>query len=119
MSHSGLCDGVGGSVGGVLHGDAVFLGILDVDVVNADTAADDQLQLAALCLVDVVGTNLGSAADDHAVEITQSCAQLLGSIELLHDLVTHFHQLGNALLIHTVGNKNTHICTSPFVIINR
>ena len=54
MTHGQFCDGLRGSLRGVLDGDAVGLCILDIDVVNADTAADDQLQLAALGFINVV-----------------------------------------------------------------
>ena len=108
VTHGQLRHGLGGSLGGVLHVDAILLGIVHVDVVHAHAAADDQLQLAALGLVDVVGANLGLGADDHHVEITQCLAQLIRLVELLYDLVTHFTQLRHGGLIHTVGNKNTH-----------
>ena len=39
MTHGQFCDGLRGSLRGVLDGDAVGLCILDIDVVNADTAA--------------------------------------------------------------------------------
>ena len=108
MAHSQLRHGLGGGLGGVLHVDAVGLGVVHVDVVHAHAAADDQLQLAALGLVDVVGADLGLGTDHHHVEITQRLAQLIGLIELLHDLVTHLTQLRHRGLIHTVSNQNTH-----------
>ena len=96
------------SLRGVLHGDAVGLGILHVDVVNADTAADDQLQLAALGLVDVVRADLGLGADDDCVKLTQGRAQLFGSIELLDDLVACLTQLRHCGLVHSISYENTH-----------
>ena len=108
VTHGQLGHGLRGSLGGVLHGDAVGLGVLHVDVVHAHAAADDQLQIAALGLVNVVGANLGLGADDHHVEITQGLAQLIGLIELLDDLVAHLAQLRHRGLIHTVSNQNTH-----------
>ena len=59
-------------------------------------------------LPDVVGADLGLGTDHHHVEITQRLAQLIGLIELLHDLVTHLTQLRHRGLIHTVSNQNTH-----------
>ena len=94
--------------GVLLHGDAVRLGVLDVDVVHTHAAADDQLQLAALGLVDVVGADLGLGADHHRVEIPQGRAQLIRLVELLHHLVAHLAQLRHGGLVHTVSNQNTH-----------
>ena len=96
------------AAGGVFHGDAIGLGVLHVDVIHAYAAADDQLQLAALGLVDVVGADLGLGADHHHVEITQGLAQLIRLVELLHHLVTHLAQLRHRGLVHTVSNQNTH-----------
>ena len=87
MAHGQLRDGLGGSLRGVLHGDAVFLGILHVDVVDADAAADDELQLAALGLIDVVRADLGLGADDDRVKLAQGRAQLIRLVELLDDLM--------------------------------
>ena len=114
VAHGQLRDGLGGSLRGVLDGDAIGLGVLDIDVVHADAAADDELELAALGLVDVVGANLGLGADDDCVELAQGCAQLFGSIELLNDLMACFTQLRHGLLVHTVGNENTHDKISLF-----
>jgi hypothetical protein len=108
QSHSQLGNGLRGGTGGVLHGDAIGLSVLNVDVVYADTAADDQLQVAALSFVDVVGTNLGLGTDDAAIEIAQSLAQLFGSVELLNNFVATGTQSGDGGLIHTVGNENSH-----------
>ena len=82
-----------GSLRGVLHGDAVFLGILHVDVVDADAAADDELQLAALGLIDVVRADLGLRADDDRVKLAQRRAQLIRLIELLDDLMPQLAEL--------------------------
>ena len=112
MAHGQLRHGLGGRLGGVLHGDAVGLGVLYVDVVHTHAAADDELQLAALGLVDVVGADLGLGADHHHVEITQGLAQLIRLVELLHHLVAHVAQLRHRGLVHTVSNQNTHD-TSP------
>ena len=108
MPHCELCNGLRGSLRGVLDGDAVCLGILHVDVVDADAAADDELELAALRLVDVVGADLGLGADDDRVELAQGCAQLIGLIELLNDLVPQLAQLRHCLLVHTISYENTH-----------
>ena len=110
MTHGQFGHGLGGGTGGVLHGDAAGLGILDVNIVNAHATADDELELAGLGLVNVVGADLGLGADDHSVEILQGGAQLIGLIELLDHLVAHFTQLRHSGLIHTVGNQNTHNC---------
>ena len=112
VAHGQLRHGLGGCLGGVLHGDAVGLGVLHVDVVHTHAAADDELQLASLGLVDVVGANLGLGADDHGIEITQGLAQLIRLVELLHHLVAHVAQLRHRGLVHTVSNQNTHD-TSP------
>lgn len=45
MGHSQLRNGLGGGAGGVLYGDAGCFRVLDVDIVNANAAADDQLSL--------------------------------------------------------------------------
>ncbi len=108
VAHSQLRHGLGGGAGGVADGNAVLLGVLDVNVVNAHAAADDQLELAALGLVDLCRADLGLGADHHGVEVTQGSAQLVGLVELLDDLVTQLAQLRHRGLIHTVSNKNTH-----------
>ena len=108
VTHGQLGNGLGGGTGGVLHGDAAGLGVLDVDIVHAHAAADDELELAGLGLVDVVGANLGLGTDDDGVEILQGGAQLIGLIELLNDLVTHLTELRHGGLIHAVGNQYTH-----------
>ena len=112
MAHGQLRHGLGGSIGGVLDVDAVLLGVGHVDVVHAHAAADEELQLAALGLVDVVGADLGLGADDGHIEITQGLAQLIRLVKLLHHLVTQLTQLRHCGLIHTVSNQNTHD-TSP------
>ena len=108
VAHGQLRHGLGGRPGGVFHGDAIGLGVLHVDVIHAYAAADDQLQLAALGLVDVVGADLGLGANHHHVEIAQGLAQLIRLVELLHHLVTHLAQLRHRGLVHTVSNQNTH-----------
>ena len=108
MAHGQLCDGLGGSLRGVLDSDAVGLGILHVDVVNADAAADDELELTALCLVNVIGADLGLGADDDCVKLTQGCAQFFGRIELLDDLVACLAQLRHGGLVHSISYENTH-----------
>ena len=108
MTHGQLRHGLGGSLRGVLDGDAVCLGILDVDVVNADAAADDELQLAALGFIDVVRADLGLGADDDCVKLTQGCAQLIRLIELLDDLVACLAQLRHCGLVHSISYENTH-----------
>ena len=100
---------------GKAAGYAGGLGVIDVDVVNAHAAADDELELAALGLVDLCRADLGLGADDDHVEVTQGLAQLGGLIELLDDLVTLSLQLGHRGLIHTVSNKNTH---DNFLLVN-
>ena len=99
---------------GVLHGDAVFLGILHVDVVDADAAADDELQLAALGLIDVVRADLGLRADDDRVKLAQRRAQLIRLVELLDDLMPQLAELRHGLLVHSIGNENTHTIISLF-----
>ena len=73
--------------------DAAVFGILHVDVVDADAAADDELQLGALGLVNMVGADLRLGADDDCVEVPQSLAQLIGLVELLNDLMALLAQL--------------------------
>ena len=108
MAQCQLRNRLGGSTRGVHDLDAVLFGILDVDVVHADTAADDELQLGALRLVNMVCADLRLRADDDCVEVPQSLAQLIGLIELLNDLMALLTQLRHCGLVHTVSNKNTH-----------
>ena len=108
MAHGQLRNGLGGSLRGVLDGDAVGLCILHIDVVHADAAADDELELAAPGFVNVVGTDLRLRADDDRVKLPQGCTQFFGGIELLHDLMTGLAQLRHGGLVHSVGNENTH-----------
>ena len=56
---------VGAGLGGVAHGDALAGGILDVDVVQSDATADDNLQVGG-CVQHGL-RDLGAAADHHAV----------------------------------------------------
>jgi len=74
VSHGQLRNGLGGGARGVLDVDAVFLGIVHVDVVEADAAADDALQLAALGLIDLLLADLGLGADDDNVEVAHGLA---------------------------------------------
>ena len=106
MAQRQLCHGFRGSLRRVLHGDAVFLGILHVDVVDADAAADDELQLAALGLIDVVRADLGLRADDDRVKLAQRRAQLIRLVELLDDLMPQLAELCHGLLVHSIGNEN-------------
>ena len=108
VSHSELSNGLGGGLRGVLHLDAVVLGVLHVDVVEADTGADDALEAAALGLVDLLGAQLGLGANDGDIKVAQGLTKLVGLVELLNELVTHRANLLDRALIHTVGNKNTH-----------
>ena len=104
MAQGQLGHGVGGGHGGVPDCDAVFLGVLHVDVVHADAAADNELQPAALGLVDVAGPDLGGGAHHHRVGVPQGRAQLLGGVELLHHLVAVGPQLLQSGLVHAVGD---------------
>ena len=108
MTHGQLGHGLGGSAGGILHVDAVGLGIVHVDVVHTHAAADDQLQLAALGRINVLLADLGLGADHGHVKPAQGLAQLIGLIELLHYLMAMLPQLRHSGLIHTVSNQNTH-----------
>ena len=100
--------GVGGGSRGILHGDAVCLGIGHVDVVDADAAADDELQAGALRSIDVIGAHLGGRADDHDVKVADGLAQLLGRVELLDHFVALRAQGLQRGLIHSISNENTH-----------
>ena len=108
MAHGQLCHRLGGGAGGILHVDAVGLGIVHVDVVHTHAAADDQLQLAALGRINVLLADLGLGADHGHVKPAQGLAQLIGLIELLHYLMAMLPQLRHSGLIHTVSNQNTH-----------
>jgi hypothetical protein len=114
MAQRQLSHGVGGGLGGVADGNAVLLGILDVDVVDAYAAADDELELALASLVDVVGPDLGLGADYYGVEILKSLSELIGFIELFYDIVSELAKYGESSLIHSVGNKNSHF-ESPYL----
>ena len=103
-----LRHGVGGGARGVLHHEAVLLGVLHSDVVHADAGADDDLQLAALGSIDLRLFDLGGTADNDHVKLTECCAQLIGLIELLNDFKTVCPQLSHGRSVHTVSNKNTH-----------
>ena len=106
MGQRQLRNGVGGGTRGILHGDAVCLGIGHVDVVDADAAADDELQAGALRRINMVGADLRSRADDHDVKVADGLAQLLGRVELLFvALRAQGLQRG---LIHSISNENTH-----------
>ena len=108
MAHGQFCHRLGGGAGGILHVDAVCLGIVHVDVVHTHAAADDQLQLAALGRINVLLADLGLGADHGHVKPAQGLAQLIGLIELLHYLMAMLPQLRHSGLIHTVSNQNTH-----------
>ena len=116
-----LRHGVGGGPGGVLAGDAGGLGVRDVDVVHADAGPDDELQLAALGVVDLLLLDLGGGTDDDGVEVLQRGAQLVGLIELLHDLESVLAELLHSAGVHAVSDQytNSHNRCSPFVHFRR
>jgi len=117
VCHGKLSHGLGRGSRRVLDGDAGFFGVLYIDVVNAYATADDELELAALCFVDVVGTDLGLGADDDGVELAQRSAQLIRLIELLDNFVTCFAQLRHSGLVHSIGNENAHDKLSLFSVV--
>ena len=104
MSQCQLCHGLRGSFRGIAYFDALFLGVCHVDVVHTHAAADDELQFALQCLIDVIGTHLGLGADHHCIKILQCLAQLFRLIKLFHDLVAHFPQCLLCGFIHSVCN---------------
>ena len=116
-----LRHGVGGGPGGVPAGDAGGLGVRDVDVVHADAGPDDELQLAALGVVDLLLLDLGGGTDDDGVEVLQRGAQLVGLIELLHDLESVLAELLHSAGVHAVSDQytNSHNRCSPFVHFRR
>ena len=116
MGHGELRDRLRGGSRGVLNGDAVFLSVLHIDVVYANAAADDELELAALGFVDVVCAHLGLGADDDRVKFLQRSAQLIRLIKLLNDFVTCLAQLRHSGLVHSIGNKNSHDTISLFLM---
>ena len=108
MGQGQLRHGGGRRAGGIAHGDTGGFGVGHIDVVDAHTGPDNELQPGALGLFDVGGANFGGAANDHRVELPQGRAQLVRLIELFHDFMTVCPQLGYGLLIHTVGYENPH-----------
>ena len=107
MAHGQLCHRLGGGAGGILHVDAVGLGIVHVDVVHTHAAADDQLQLAALGRINVLLADLGLGADHGHIKPAQGLAQLIGLIELLDDFISILAQLFHCASIHPIGNQNS------------
>ena len=116
MGHGELRDRLRGGSRSVLNGDAVFLSVLHIDVVYANAAADDELELTALGFVDVVCAHLGLGADDDRIEFAKGSAQLIRLIKLLNDFVTCFAQLRHSGLVHSIGNENSHDMISLFLM---
>lgn len=56
MSHCKLCNSITGSAGSVHDLDTLFFGIFVVDIVDADAAADDELQFAGFACRTMMGT---------------------------------------------------------------
>ena len=83
MAQSQLGNRLGGSLGGIGDLYTVGLGILDIDIVNADAAADNQLQVAALGLVYDILTDLGLGPYNDDIKVPEGLAQLLRLIEML------------------------------------
>ena len=103
MAHGQLCDRLGGSLRGVLDGDAVGLGILDVDVVDTDAAADDELQFAGFaCRINDGNANFGCGTNNENIKVLYLFCKLCRLIELFNDFMTLCAQCGNSILLHTV-----------------
>ena len=119
MGHGQLRDGLRGRAGGVHDLDAGFLGIVHVDVVDADAAANDELQGRALGLINLRCADLGFGTDDTGIELPQGLAQLFGGVELLNDLMAFAAEQLHGGLIHAVGNENTHKNQISFVILGK
>ena len=106
-SLSVICDTVTG-VNYLAAGGDGLLSVLDVDVVHAHAAANDELKLTALGFINVASADFGGAANYYSVKLAQGGAQLLGGIETLHDLVSVGLQLVQGGFIHPVSNKDSH-----------
>ena len=118
MSERELGNSVGGSARSIANGNALFLGILMVDIVDAYAAADDELELAAFNSgVDSGNVDLGRGTNNENVEILNLLSQLLRGVELLNNLVTLCLKLCNGTLLHTIGCKNTHVYISPLITV--
>lgn len=61
--------------GGIAHGNAGGFGVGHIDVVDADTGPDDELQSGTLGLFNVWGANFGGAANDDRVKLPQGSAR--------------------------------------------
>ena len=108
MRHRKLRNGLRRCARRVFHGDAVFLRVCNVDIVNADACADDGFQFRAFCLVDLLLTDLRFGANDHNVKIAEGFAELVRLKKLIDDFMAHFGELCLRALVHAIGNENTH-----------
>ena len=83
MGHGQFGHRLGRGPGGVAHGDAVLLGVFHVDVVHTHAAADDELQIRILGLVNVTRSHLGGRAHHQHVILCHGRAQIFAGIMLL------------------------------------
>ena len=83
MRHGQFGHRPGGGPGGVADGDAVFLGVVHVDVVHAHAAPDDELQIRVFGLIDVTRSHLCGRAHHQRVVLRHGGTQIFAGIVLL------------------------------------
>ena len=108
MAQSQLSNRLRRSLRCVSDGDAAGFGILDIDVVNTDTASDDEFQLAFLGFINMVSADFCLGTNDDSVKFLQRSTQLIRFVELFDDFVAGSCQGRHGGFIHTICNKNTH-----------
>ena len=103
MSHCKLCNSIAGSAGSVHDLDTLFFGIFVVDIVDADAAADDELQFACFaCRINDGNANFGCGTNNENIKVLYLFCKLCRLIELFNDFMTLCAQCGNSILFHTV-----------------
>ena len=98
-----FCDGSARCVRGIRNGQSLAAGIIDIDVVHADTAADNHLQPTCRhCLIDDRLAYLCCGADEQHIDIRECLPQLIRLIVLLQNLISTFLQLADCRGIQPV-----------------
>ena len=113
-----FCDRVRAGLRRIADSDALLFRILDIDVINADAAADHKLQFAGFeRSVDVRLAHLCRTAHDEHVILLDRFLQRFGIEILTGDFAALCFERRDGAFFHTVGCKNLDHVISPFGVM--